>query len=87
MIKGIIIAAYKSGGVLFQRYYGRDLSTVSAQARFLQKVRDTTAIEWPALVQESSEQVWFAASKVSQESFCRLNTVSSSFSSLAVCVR
>jgi len=60
MIKGIIIASYKSGGVLFQRYYGRDLSTVSAQARFLQKVRDTTAIEWPALIEEGSEECAYA---------------------------
>lgn len=57
MILAIVLASYKTGGVIFQRYYGSEFASEEKQARFLLKLRNTTAFEWPSLVADHPEQV------------------------------
>mmetsp|Transcript_2954 Transcript_2954/g.9041 ORF Transcript_2954/g.9041 Transcript_2954/m.9041 type:complete len:152 (-) Transcript_2954:1940-2395(-) len=56
MIICIVIASFKTGGVLFSRFYGPDYQSEVGQATLLQSLRDATADEWPNLVADNAEQ-------------------------------
>mmetsp|Transcript_15415 Transcript_15415/g.31235 ORF Transcript_15415/g.31235 Transcript_15415/m.31235 type:complete len:156 (-) Transcript_15415:244-711(-) len=57
MIRCIIIVAYRSGGVLFEKYYGEEFSSAEQRAMWLVSMRNATAPEWTLLLSEGPEQV------------------------------